>query len=358
MNQNKIDISEEEIVSILGEDVLELLLYEHAYDFDEAESKKRHHIYWATDMYEKEGQGFQFADEIQIKNITGEHYKIVRPRITKSKEEQEKRTRDKAEVFTPSWVCNAQNNMVDSAWFGRENVFNYESYESNKHVWIPIEDKISFPEDKTWMQYVNENRLEMACGEAPYLVSRYDTTTGEYFDYLNKRIGILDRKLRVVGENVDNLKDWYFWAINAIKSTYGFEWQGDNLLLAREAILFSFIDYFKEFTKKHNIKSKLPHKSLTLHVAKIISWNIFQMDGIKMVLPSTCHNILIKGEKRMNLFESYETEDRLEPCEGCNKNDVHKHNGVYQLVAEWNKSKWSRMERPMEIVEFHTLINK
>ena len=26
--------------------------------------------------------------------------------------------RGKAEVFTPSWVCNCQNNLVDDAWFG------------------------------------------------------------------------------------------------------------------------------------------------------------------------------------------------------------------------------------------------
>lgn len=28
--------------------------------------------------------------------------------------------RDKAEVFTPSWVCNAQNNLVDNQWFGKK----------------------------------------------------------------------------------------------------------------------------------------------------------------------------------------------------------------------------------------------
>lgn len=358
MSHNHLDISEEGIVSNLGIEVLEQLLYEHAFDFDAKESCQNHHIYWATDNYEKEGKGFYFADEIQVKNITGEHYKIIRPRITKSKEEQERRTRDKAEVFTPSWVCNAQNNLIDSAWFGRDNVFNFERIENGKHDWIPVEDKITFPEDKSWMQYVNDNRIEMSCGEAPYLVSRYDTTTGEYFGSLNKRIGILDRKLRIVGENVDNLKDWYFWAFNALKSTYGFEWQGDNLLLAREAILLSFIDYFKEFTQKHKIKSKKIPKTHILHAAKIISWNIFQMDGIKMVLPSTCHDKLIKGEKHIDLFESYETEDKLEPCEGCKKNNVHKHNGVHQLVAEWNKTKWSTKEKPVEVVEFHTLINK
>jgi hypothetical protein len=31
-----------------------------------------------------------------------------------------------AEVFTPSWICNAQNNLIDNTWFGRDNVFNKE----------------------------------------------------------------------------------------------------------------------------------------------------------------------------------------------------------------------------------------
>ena len=29
-------------------------------------------------------------------------------------------------MFTPSWVCNAQNNLIDDAWFGRKGVFNEE----------------------------------------------------------------------------------------------------------------------------------------------------------------------------------------------------------------------------------------
>lgn len=52
----------------------------------------------------------------------------------------------------------------------------------------------------TWKSYVKYTRLEMTCGEALYLVSRYDNTTGEYFS-VRQRVGLLDRKLRVVGEN-------------------------------------------------------------------------------------------------------------------------------------------------------------
>ena len=46
-------------------------------------------------------------------------------------------------------------------------------------------------------------RLEMTCGEAPYLVSLYDTTSGERIP-TRQRIGLLDRKLRVVKSDSDN----------------------------------------------------------------------------------------------------------------------------------------------------------
>lgn len=359
MAVNNLDISEEGLIAIFGKDVLEYLLREHAYDIVEKDTSNNHNIFWATDNYEVEGKGFQFSDEIKIENITGQYYKLIRPRVTKSKEEQEKRTRDKAEVFTPSWVCNTQNNLVDNAWFGYDNVFNTEIFENGKHDWIPVEKKIVFPKEKTWQDYVIDNRLEITCGEAPYLVSRYDTTTGEYFNSLIKRIGILDRKLRIVSENVSNLDEWYLWAFNAVKSTYGFEWQGDNLLLAREAVLFTFIDYYKDFILKLNINDKLlPSKPILKHVASIISWNIVQMDGIKMVLPGTCHDVLIKGERPLSLFETDEAEDVIIPCEGCKNNNIHKHNGIYQLAVEWDKSKWDLEEKPIEIIEYHKLLKK
>ena len=104
-----------------------------------------------------------------------------------------------AEVFTPSWVCNAQNNLVDEAWFGRKDVFNVE--DTANHTWKANTDKIEYPKGKTWKDYVRATRMEMTCGEAPYLVSRYDATTGESIP-LQERIGLLDRKLRVISENV------------------------------------------------------------------------------------------------------------------------------------------------------------
>ena len=106
-----------------------------------------------------------------------------------------------AEVFTPSWICNAQNNLIDEAWFGRKDVFNRElTTPDGQHTWKVNEAKITFPEGKTWKDYVHDIRMEITCGEAPYLVSRYDTTTGCFIP-VDRRIGLLDRKLRIISEN-------------------------------------------------------------------------------------------------------------------------------------------------------------
>ncbi len=78
-------------------------------------------------------------------------------------------------------------------------------------------------------------------GEAPYLVSRYDTVTGQKIE-LNSRIGLLDRKMRVVNENVNDEVEWFKWTERAFQSIYGYEFQGDNLLLARENLLCTFIE--------------------------------------------------------------------------------------------------------------------
>ena len=88
--------------------------------------------------------------------------------------------------------CNEQNNLADDAWFGDKGVFNT----SNNKQWSTNYNKIKFS-NKTWEDYVKSKRLEISCGEAPYLVSRYDTVTGKTIK-IEDRIGLLDRKLRVV----------------------------------------------------------------------------------------------------------------------------------------------------------------
>ncbi len=266
-------------------------------------------IYWATDSYADYGDDFTFFAPITLgkitsyaskegKVVTKEQYnelvkknpeekdnyqEIIRPRAVKSKEEQTQRAKDKAEVFTPAWICNAQNNLIDEEWFGRkEGLFNSPDPE-NPQKWINNEEKIEFPEGKTWKDYVADTRLEITCGEAPYLCNRYDAVTGEYNENVKYRIGLLDRKLRIVSENTKDSKDWILWAKIALRATYGFEWQGDNLLLAREALFFTFEEhYIAQFGEKKFNQNKM---RMMPGAAYIISWNVWQMDGLSYGLP-------------------------------------------------------------------------
>ena len=168
------------------------------------------------------------------------------------------------------------NNDCDEQWFGRREVFNIEL---ENHQWQVMEAKVDFPEGKTWMGYVDSRRLEITCGEAPYLVSRYDAATGELIVPPLRRIGILDRKLRIVDENTDSEEDWLKWTIRAFQASYGYEYQGDSLLIARINLLMTFCDYYKErWGKRADTK-------LLKSIANIISWNLWQMDGLKDTVP-------------------------------------------------------------------------
>ena len=241
----------------------------------------------------------------------------------KTKGQQVDRAKDMAEVFTPSWVCNAQNNLIDEAWFGHKNVFNIEI--PDIHSWETNPNPIEFPKDKSWKDYVASKRLEITCGEAPYLVSRYDTTTG-FFIPIENRIGLLDRKLRVISENIDNSREWLKLAQLAYMSVYGYEWQGDSLLLAREALLITFIEYYKAKFGKNPMEKSIKY------IAYIISWNLWQMDGLKGVVPDSCHEITYIQPRLFDFVA-----DGI-PCEGCHAGDIRRHNGIYCLIRDWGKT--------------------
>ena len=203
-------------------------------------------------------------------------------------------------------------------------MFNIE--EENR--WKTIADKISFPAsgNKTWQDYVLSERLEISCGEAPYITSRYDAVTGECIDVAN-RIGLLDRKLRVVSENTEIRDDWIEWACRAVQNVYGFDWQGDNVFIARENLLFTIAEYYEV-----KFREELESGDL-LRFAKVISWNIWQMDGLRFVIPNSC---CVKETVEADLFESKVVR---KPCEGCASGDNKKHNGIYCMIKDWKRNR-------------------
>ncbi|MCR5848641.1 MAG: restriction endonuclease subunit M [Lachnospiraceae bacterium] len=317
--ERRIDILEDDIADI-NPALLNILLQDKT-------TKKN--ILWCTKDYEAYGPEYDEHEQIKANLITKEFYNVIQPRAAKAKDIQERRIKNRAEVFTPSWICNVQNNQVDEAWFGKSNVFNTPQgtgWKVNKRI-------IKFPKNKDWSSYVDSKRLEITCGEAPYLVSRYDTTTGMLIPVF-ERIGLFDRKMRVVNENCKDDESWLVWSLRAVKSIYGYEFQGDSILIARENFLYDYIDYYKE-----RFKSEPPIKLLK-SVANIIAWNIWQMDGLKYVVPYSCHPI--KEDYQMSLFDiGKEAEDHFLPCPGCEKNNIYLHNGIYCRIFDWtnlNKS--------------------
>ena len=262
-------------------------------------------IIWATDTYEELGQGFTDKEPIS-RSLLLQHTDIIKPRIQKTQEAQQARTRKKAEVFTPAWLCNMMNNYCDEEWFGRKDVFNAEN---DDHTWTVAEEPIEFPKRKTWKHYVDSRRLEITCGEAPYLVSRYDVSTGHLIVPPKHRIGQLDRKLRIVNENATDYDEWVKWVIRAFEASYGYEYQGDNLLIARINLLLTFIGYYQERWDKE------PDEKLLQTVANKIVWNVWQMDGLKDTIPL---GKPYEEFRQMTLFDipSEMTDEELEaiPC--------------------------------------------
>lgn len=294
-----IDISENKLRA-KGE-ILSTLLFDRT-------TKKN--IIWATDSYVNYGENFYSHKQISPELVTGVYGKLIQPRAAKSLTEQRLRTKEKAEVFTPLRIINQMNKSID--W-----------------------KTGNFPaSEETWKEYVQELRLEITCGEAPFIASRYNPTahTGKVIEIQN-RVGFLDRKMRVVSSYCNKPKDWIFWAKEAFRASYGYEWQGDNVLIARENLLYSMIDYYKDKFGRN------PTLEIQQEFAEIISWNIFQMDGIRYVLPMSCKHEtkIIPGE--LTLFG--ETPDRIEnyECEGCKLNRPTKHNGKYAKVMDWSKNK-------------------
>lgn len=309
-------------------------------------------IKWAVDDYVKEfpdKAGYGCDEPITLDAIScegGRDLKVVTPRVRKRKEEQERRTAQKAKVFTPSWICNEQNNLVDEAWFGRkDNLFNKPNPDFKAGLdlgadfpqlrWKATCGRHAIPflhnkKGRTWRDYVKALRLEVSCGEAPYLTSRYDTTTGKWIEP-RSRIGFLDRKLRIVTEQCKRKgpEEWLKWAEVALQGCYGFEWQGDNVLLARENMLYAAIEYYCDVFRGREFPP-----AVALRFAEIISWNIWQMDGIKFVVPNTCHEV--KSETP-NLDGTFEI--RVKPCEGCDRGDAKKHNGIRCRVMDWETGK-------------------
>lgn len=236
-----IDIREDDLLALSAE-VLDTLLRDHT---------TGRNIFWATHDYESLGEAYTYHSPILKEQIMGANGMVIRPRVLKSKEQQTGRVKDMAEVFTPAWVV---KKMVEYI--------------------APPQPSPKEEEDT----FLTLRCLELTCGEAPFLVSRYDATTGLPMP-VGERVGILDRKLGMINNRQLSDEEWFAQVRQAFQTTYGYEWQGDNLLLARENLLYTFIDYYEA---RFGCQ---PGVQLLHDYADIISWNLWQMDGLTYRTP-------------------------------------------------------------------------
>ena len=58
------------------------------------------------------GEQYGFKKEILPELVTGNRDSLIQPRVEKAREYQTNRSRDKAEVFTPSWICNVTSAVI------------------------------------------------------------------------------------------------------------------------------------------------------------------------------------------------------------------------------------------------------
>ena len=230
-------------------------------------------IRWATDNYvERNGGRFDEAAQVLPELIIGENSDIIVPRAMKDADVRKSRTQKNAEVFTPSWIVDKQVSAV-------------------------LDDF----EDLSFDEFMATTWLEITCGEAPYMANRYDMETGVIID-LNDRKGFIDRKFQRLNDEVssENNLRWWKYAQEIYKSSYGYEYQGDSLLLARMNLLLTFVDNYIE------VFNKEPSKHMLWRIAEIISWNVFQMDGLEYTVPYAMLNDVDVNARMMNWVDETE----------------------------------------------------
>ena len=268
MATNATNIADVDLIASLlrryGRPTLEMLLKDRT-------TKKN--IIWADREYEQLGTGYGPYDEVTFERVCGK--RVIEPRVVKSVDQQAWRTKEKAEVFTPSWLCRKMVDCMDDAFFGSEP----SGFVENSETGLTEERIASLAEKNRWQKYVDNRLLEITCGEAPFICSPYDATTGDFVP-VEERIGFLDRKLRIVCRYAGSYDEWSKWAKRAVESSYGYEFQGDNLLIARINVFNTFADYMQYAW------DRVPGEKEAREIAHVISWNLWQMDGLYGCVPS------------------------------------------------------------------------
>ena len=247
-----------------------------------ADKTTKRHILWGTKAYREYGEQYAKYCEIFVTRILFHSFDVIKTRVRRDVKQQVGRTKMHGEVSTPLWVCNKMIDAIDCDWFTMKTL--------PIDAWQQV-DTLFQQTKKSWKTYVDNKRLEITCGEAPYLVQRYDGTNGNMIP-VEERRGVLDRKLHVISEYVTTREEWIYWATRALEATFGYEYQGDNLLIARVNVIKTFIEFY---THRWN---EVLDVNILNRLANKVTWNLWQMDGLTDTIP--CH---IDSMEEISLFE-------------------------------------------------------
>ena len=120
-----------------------------------------------------------------------------------------------AEVFTPSGICRKMVKTIEE-----EGVMPTKDFQASLC-------------------------LEITCGEAPFIASRYDMETGESIE-VKDRFGLLDKKLKPLVEEDIAFEAYRDQALKSLKSVYGYELHGDSFFMVRINVFMDFVEHWRE----------------------------------------------------------------------------------------------------------------
>lgn len=169
------------------------------------------------------------------------------------------RPKTRNEIYTPSWVV--------------------------KKMTTYLNDRLKEDAD-SWMDYLSMTGGELCCGHAPFLVMRYDAVTLEPIEFKD-RYGIIDLKIKTLFEQDLDDEAWVMWLEEIFKSSYGWDIYSDAIVYARCNVFMTFMEAYRlKFGED-------PGPLLQRRFLNIISWNIFQMDGLQLTHPDTGQEVKI-----------------------------------------------------------------
>ena len=111
--------------------------------------------------------------------------------------------------------------------------------------------------------FIKKRVLEITCGEAPFLTTRYDPVTGEEYNVYEE--GYVE------------------CATEALKAGYGYEMQYDSLFLARRNILMTTIEHFVDRFGRE------PDYEQVSKWATIVSYNFYSTKDKESVRSIAAH---------------------------------------------------------------------